>query len=65
MSGKYSKLFGRMPDRLLVDGMMQAGYHELHWDGKDDNYQQVPTGIYLCKLSTKNYQKSIRMLFMK
>ena len=51
--------------RSLSTGVISAGYHEVMWDGKNDNGIQIPTGIYFCKISSRNFQKNIRMLYIK
>ena len=35
--------------RTLADGYRPAGYYELRWDRKDDNGDDVPDGIYVCR----------------
>jgi parallel beta-helix repeat protein len=35
------------------------------WDGTDDNRKSVPSGIYFCKLKTRGYSKTIKILLMK
>ncbi len=37
--------------RLLYDGLKSAGNHQLIWDGKDDQGMDLPSGLYLCRLS--------------
>ncbi len=49
----------------LAEGFRDAGRHELTWDGRDSEGLQVPTGIYITKLSTPLETKVIRMLMMK
>ncbi|MBN2287343.1 MAG: matrixin family metalloprotease [Tissierellales bacterium] len=49
----------------LVDGFRDAGQYEITWDGRDSKGLEVPTGIYITKLSTPLETKVIRMLMMK
>ncbi len=37
--------------RTLVDGHIDAGYHEVVWDGTDALGRQVSSGVYLCRLA--------------
>ena len=37
---------------VLHQGMQQAGYHRLHWDGRDDAGHSVASGAYLYRLVT-------------
>ncbi len=57
----------------LVDGDMTAGYHQVIWDGRTASGREVPTGLYIARLSiipptagvTPEYTKSIKMLLLK
>ena len=37
---------------VLHQGPQQAGYHRLHWDGRDDAGRPVASGMYLYRLVT-------------
>ena len=37
---------------VLQQGPQQAGYHRLHWDGRDDTGRPVASGMYLYRLVT-------------
>ena len=41
--------------RTLVQGRGGPGYYEVDWDGCDDLGRRVSSGIYLCKLQTKDF----------
>ncbi len=49
----------------LVDGDMTAGYHQVIWDGRTASGREVPTGIYIARLITPQYTKSIKMVLLK
>jgi len=49
----------------LVDCFCDPGWHELSWDGQDSKGIEVPTGLYITKLSTPLETKVIRMLMIK
>jgi hypothetical protein len=44
----------------LIDGYMELGYHEAQWNG-----QEFPSGVYIARLVTPGYSKSIKMVLMK
>ncbi len=49
----------------LVDGDMTAGYHQVIWDGRTASGREVPTGLYIARLVTPEYTKSIKMVLLK
>jgi len=49
----------------LVNGIKTTGYHSVVWDGKDYTGLNVPSGIYIARLATPGYTKSIKMLLLK
>ncbi len=51
--------------RTLVTGMQQPGYESFVWDGRNTAARQVPSGIYIARLMTPEYSKSIKMLLLK
>jgi predicted GH43/DUF377 family glycosyl hydrolase len=44
----------------LVDGYLEPGYHEVLWNGRD-----FPSGIYIARLVTPEYSRSIKMVLLK
>ncbi len=50
--------------RTLVDGQKQAGYHQIIWDGKNNSGETVASGIYICRMATKNYVSQIRLVLI-
>ncbi|MBN2090250.1 T9SS type A sorting domain-containing protein [candidate division KSB1 bacterium] len=51
--------------RTLVNAELPAGSHSVAWDGKDANYQAVPSGIYFYKIVTNNMSETRRMVLIK
>jgi len=51
--------------KTLISKNITAGYHEITWDGKDDNRQTVSSGIYYYKLQTGEYTSIKKMILMK
>lgn len=41
----------------IVKQKLDAGYHSIYWDGKDDNGMAVPAGVYIIRLETNNEKK--------
>ena len=50
---------------LLVAGWREAGYHQVTWAGRDATGREVPTGIYIARLTAQGYTKSIKMVLLK
>ena len=51
--------------RSLVGGKAAAGRHRVVWDGRDDNGQPVASGVYTCRLQTREFAASERMALIK
>lgn len=52
--------------RTLVDQAKQnAGYHEIVWNGTNDAGHAVATGMYFYKLTTKDFVRTLKMMFVK
>ncbi len=49
----------------LVDSRREAGYHRAVWNGRDADGREVPTGLYIARLVTSEYTKSIKMVLLK
>lgn len=49
----------------LVDGYLEPGYHHVVWDGRTTAGKEVPSGIYIARLTTPEYSKSIKMVLLK
>ena len=44
-------VYGREVGSLLDDAAYAAGEHEVAWDGRGGTGQEVPPGVYLCRIS--------------
>lgn len=51
--------------RTLVNKHQIAGRHSAIWDGKDDNGQDVKSGIYIYSLNTPENQLTKRLLLLR
>ena len=57
-------LLGREVVRL-VDGQLEAGYHQRVWNGRDRDGREVPTGLYFVLVVTPEFRKSIKVVLLK
>ncbi|MFB0517052.1 MAG: T9SS type A sorting domain-containing protein [Candidatus Neomarinimicrobiota bacterium] len=68
MAGEVSlmvyDLLGREVARL-VDGYMEPGYHQTQWNGRNVDGYELPSGIYIARLTTPEYSKAVKMLLLK
>jgi len=51
--------------RTLVQTSQIAGWHTAHWDGKNQNGQQVSGGMYFARLQAGDFSNTIKMVFLK
>jgi len=51
--------------RRLFDGVMEAGFKELLWDGRDDSGREVSSGIYFYYLKTEKGVLSRKMVLLR
>ncbi len=51
--------------RTLTDDFLNAGSHQLAWNGLDKNGRQVPSGLYYARLTTSAVNKSIKLLLLR
>jgi predicted outer membrane repeat protein len=51
--------------RELVSGQMEAGSHEVMWNGRDSRGQMSATGVYFARLSSADGNKTVKMVLAK
>ncbi|MBW6514798.1 MAG: T9SS type A sorting domain-containing protein [Candidatus Syntrophosphaera sp.] len=51
--------------RNLVNKDLPAGDHRIIWNGKDDSGRSVSSGIYMYRMETPDYHKTLKMMLMK
>ena len=51
--------------RTLVQESMDAGFHSVIWDGKDEFGKQVASGIYIYRMSVGDFSQVQRMMLLK
>jgi len=51
--------------KTVVSDKIEAGHHTVQWNGDNDQGHSVATGIYIYRIKTKGFTKSMKMLFLK
>ncbi len=51
--------------RRLVNEVRDYGYHTTEWDGKDNNGNDVASGVYFTTMISKSYIQTKKMLLLK
>jgi len=59
----YSLLGQRL--RTLVSGRRSPGQHQVLWDGRDDAGNNLPSGVYLYRLSAGEFVATKRMVLLR
>lgn len=50
--------------KTLVNKKLLAGFHQVVWDGKNDQGLKVSTGIYLLKMKSKDFIQTRKMMIV-
>ena len=51
--------------RVLVQGALGRGWHEVVWDGRDQDGHRVASGVYRCALLSGSVRLSQPMVLLK
>ena len=51
--------------KYLINEYQFSGTHSVLWNGRDDNGNPVPSGIYFYTMAVNKYRKSNKMILMK
>ena len=51
--------------RTLLNSRLEAGYHEIQWDGRNDRGIQQASGLYIYRFTAGSFSKTLKMTFMK
>jgi len=51
--------------RVLVDDYQSAGHKSVKWDGKDDQGEEMPSGVYFYKIKAGEFTDSKKMVILK
>ncbi|MFC1620079.1 FG-GAP-like repeat-containing protein [Candidatus Neomarinimicrobiota bacterium] len=49
----------------LVRGRREAGHHQIIWNGRMADGREVPSGVYIVRMATPTYTKSMKMVLLK
>ena len=49
----------------VYEGITQPGQHTVRWDANDYNHNSIPSGVYFYRLTSENYFKTRKMLYLK
>ncbi len=53
------------PVRHLLQHVLPAGHYEIHWDGRNDQEQREPTGIYFYQLDLGGRRRTEQLLLLQ
>lgn len=56
---------GRLVNSLVDSDIMDRGTYKMEWNGTNNRGEKVISGIYLAKLTTGNYMKTVKISFSK
>lgn len=51
--------------RTLLDGSVKTGYHSIPVNGRNSGMYKLATGLYLCKMKTKGFTKTINVIIKR
>lgn len=51
--------------RTLRDGVMDAGYHAVQWNGLSDRGTSVASGVYFCRMSAGKTEETRKMVLLR
>jgi len=57
-------LMGREVTRLVA-GRLEPGYHAVVWNGRDRVGRQAPTGVYIARMVSAQYTRTIKLVLLK
>jgi len=63
--GEIYDIKGKLISSIIDSDDMNIGTYKVTWDGKNNAGVEVTSGVYLAKLTTGNFMKSIRLNFVK
>ena len=49
----------------LVQGRLDAGHHEVQWNGRLASGMNAPTGMYLCELAGNTHRAVIKLAIVR
>jgi hypothetical protein len=51
--------------RTLMNGTLDAGYHVLNWDGRNNKGELVSSGIYICRIKAGKFMDHKKMTLIR
>jgi len=51
--------------KTLVNKEYSPGKYSVNWNGDDDNYQSVSSGVYFCRMQTEGFVTTRKLVLMK
>ena len=51
--------------KVLVNGSVSPGIHEITWDGRNQKGMGVSSGIYFVRMVAKNYHATQKIVLLK
>ncbi|RMD88210.1 MAG: T9SS C-terminal target domain-containing protein [Calditrichaeota bacterium] len=51
--------------KTLVQGAKNPGTYRIRWDGRNNQGNQVSSGVYFCRMQTKKFKMTRKILFVK
>ena len=51
--------------KTLVNEYQSAGYRMIHWNGRDDEGNEIPSGLYFYKIKTPKYSETKKMILLR
>jgi len=51
--------------RTVMNGGVEAGYHQIGWDGRDDSGARVARGVYFCRMEAGAFSATEKLVFIK
>lgn len=64
VSIKIYDLLGRVI-KHFSEGKQSAGIHQIIWEGEDDDGNKLPSGIYICSLTTGNSNTNRKLILLR
>ena len=51
--------------RTLLDGVLQAGRHQVPWQGRTERGEAVASGVYLVRMETEGFRQTSKITLLK
>jgi len=51
--------------KTLVNANLEAGYHSVYWNGRNDAGQRVANGVYVYRMNSGSFQATKKLLILK